>query len=88
MAGKTYTYYPELSKDLGTPQSVVVRWEVKSSLIGNVNPLNWMKKDYITVDGKVLVTDIDEMTYVFTTAKNKIESGMDVAARLTETFEL
>lgn len=86
--GKTYTYSPELSKDLGTPQSLVVRWELKSSILGGINPINWLKKDYVTLDGKMLITDVDETTYVFTLAKNKIEAGKDVAARLTETFEV
>ncbi|OQV25067.1 putative Pancreatic triacylglycerol lipase [Hypsibius exemplaris] len=83
--GKSYSYFPELSKDLGPIKSVVFRWEVKSNLLPN--PLNLFRTDSIILDPKIMLVDKEKTTHVFTLTKTKLDHGTDYAARLTGSYE-
>jgi len=82
--GRSYSFYPEISKDLGTLQSVTLYWKPKSnSLLGGL----FAKSDYIFLDGDILATDQEGTVNAFTPSKAKVESSKDMVAKFSRQYD-
>lgn len=81
--GHTYQYFPEITRELGELKKVVFGWKVNKSLLGQLNPLGGLKKDYLNLSGDIQVTDVHGLVSRFTPKESQLESGKDVIAELT-----
>jgi len=76
--GKSYSFYPELTKDLGRLTTVTLFWKTKSTgLLGGF----FARSDYIFLNGDIRVTDQSGAVNVFRPTQAKVESGKDLNAR-------
>jgi len=73
--GRSYSFYPEITKDLGNLQSITLNWKPKSKL-GFLAPA-----EYIYLEGDIFATDKDGVVNVFTPPKSKVQSTQDLTAK-------
>ncbi|OQV23159.1 putative Pancreatic triacylglycerol lipase [Hypsibius exemplaris] len=81
-AGQTYSFFPQLSRELGTLEKLVFYWESSRLAL-----LDRVKPDRIHLEGSILATDQDGTVTVFQPARTDVESRKNLPTKFLRSYE-